>query len=180
MASSSLSVRRRNVTFTNRPPQIVRYSYHAGPDASTSLTFGTSSAVGRYPPMSSESVYQNTNDTSSSVSSSPPIYDNVPAGNNPPVPSNHHHHISGISTTPNTTMNNNNTFKQPFRDIPPRKLPNSVVPRRISTASIGHRWAPEEGIEKVDVIQRNSSGVTHVNIGDKNNFYANEDDDDEG
>lgn len=137
MASSSISYRRRNVTFTNRPPQIVRYSYHAGPDASTSLQFGTSAAIGKYSPMiSHEPTYQNTNDTSSSVSSSPPIYDNVP---------------------------------KTFTDIPPRR------PRVLPKPLVSHRWTNNDGIERVDVIQRHS-GVTHVNI----NGGFDEDDDDEG
>jgi hypothetical protein len=170
MASSSITFRRRNVTFTNRPPQVVRYSYHGGADASTSL----SSTISKYPPIlphSNEPTYQNmnnnnNNDTSSSISSSPPIYDNVPSAA-----------MISVNTC-NSPINNNDNGPKPFAPIPPRK-PAYLEGRRIST---GHRWANNDGIEKIDVIQK-ATGVTHVNIGDKS-YYNNvnnvvDDDEDE-
>uniref|UniRef100_A0AC34F5M6 Uncharacterized protein n=1 Tax=Panagrolaimus sp. ES5 TaxID=591445 RepID=A0AC34F5M6_9BILA len=168
MASSSITFRRRNVTFTNRPPQIVRYSYHGGADASLG---SSTTGISKYPPLLSsttnEPTYQNMNlnDTSSSsISSSssppPPIYDNVPA-------------IRSINSPNNAIINNNNILPKTFAPVPPRKSSYSDG-RRMST---GHRWANNDGIERIDVIQKNS-GVTHVNIGDKS-YYNNVIDDDE-
>uniref|UniRef100_A0A914XWS1 Uncharacterized protein n=1 Tax=Panagrolaimus superbus TaxID=310955 RepID=A0A914XWS1_9BILA len=104
-------------------------------------------------------------DTSSSTSSSPPpIYDNVPAIrslNNSAVINNNNANI------------NNNILPKSFAPVPPRTHSYSDG-RRMST---GHRWANNDGIERIDVIQKNS-GVTHVNIGDKS-YYNNVIDDDE-
>uniref|UniRef100_A0A7E4URB2 Uncharacterized protein n=1 Tax=Panagrellus redivivus TaxID=6233 RepID=A0A7E4URB2_PANRE len=84
---SASSVRRRSVKFTDRPPQVVRYSYHAGADASTSL-FAANSAVGAIMPLTRnrprlgarEPTYANYN-----PGPAEPLYDTVPATSSPVV-----------------------------------------------------------------------------------------------